>query len=271
MIGALGADITALDVGDCDDEALIELKAALQAYHVVALRGQRLDPAALSRFAARLGEREIYPFAHALAEDPFVVPVVKEPEDAANFGGIWHTDSSYLARPPALTLLYAVQLPAHGGDTLFANMIAAYEGLSAGMRALIDPLRAHYTATLVHSDDGAYAAVAGANRNRRVAAELATDAQHPVVRTHPHSGRKALFVSLAHTARFEEMSREDSLPLLTQLAQHAVRSEFCCRMQWQAGTLAIWDNRCVQHFPLNDYPGQRRVMHRVIIKGEAPV
>jgi taurine dioxygenase len=270
MVGALGADITGFDVRNCSEAELAELRCALQSHHVLALRNQQLDPVGLSRFAARLGEREIYPFAHPLAEDPFVVPVVKEPEDTANFGGTWHTDSSYLVRPPGLTLLYAVQLPDAGGDTLFANMFAAYDALSAGMQALIDPLRAHYTAALVHSDDGAYAAVAGADRNRRNADHLVTQAQHPVVRTHPDSGRRALFVSLAHTARFDGMSRDDSLPLLTQLAQHAVRAEFCCRLRWQVGTLAIWDNRCVQHFPLNDYPGQRRVMHRVILKGEVP-
>jgi taurine dioxygenase len=271
MIGALGADVSGVDVRRIGAADLEALRNALLEYRVVALRDQQLEPAALSGFAARLGEREVYPFARALPDDPFVVPIVKEPEDESNFGGIWHTDSSYLPEPPGLTLLYAVTVPRRGGDTLFADMSAAYEALSPGMRALIDPLCAQFTASLVHGEGGAYAAVAGADRNRRTAGDLVTDAVHPVVRTHPLSGRRALFLSLAHTAHFVGMSRDDSLPLLTQLAEHAIRAEFCTRLRWGAGTLTIWDNRCVQHYPLNDYPGERRVMHRVILKGERPV
>ena len=271
MQGALGADIRGIDVCTIDDAALESIREVLLKYHVIALRDQRIDPAALSAFAAKLGEREVYPFAHPLPEDPFVVPVVKEPQDTTNFGGIWHTDSSYLPEPPSLTLLYAVELPQHGGDTLFADMHAAYAALPRETRQTIDGLCAEYTASLVHDDSGAYASVAGADRNRRSADGLITEAVHPVVRTHPHSGSKALNVSLAHTRCFVGQSRAMSLPLLTQLAEHAVQSRFCTRLRWTVGTLAIWDNRSVQHFPLNDYPGQRRVMHRVILKGERPV
>jgi alpha-ketoglutarate-dependent taurine dioxygenase len=270
MRGALGADVTGVDVGDLDSVQLASILAAIGDRHVIAIRDQRLDPTALSRFAARLGEREIYPFAESLPEDPYVVPIVKEPQDASNFGGMWHTDSSYLPRPPGLTLLYAVTLPRSGGDTLFANMHAAYHALPAEMRAELDGMTAQYTASLVHDDAGAYAQVAGANRNRRAAGSAVTDAVHPVVRTHPHSGAKALYVSLAHTRCFTGRTRDDSLPLLTQLARHATRDDFCVRLRWSVGTLAIWDNRSVQHFPLNDYPGERRVMHRVILRGERP-
>jgi taurine dioxygenase len=271
MIGALGADVTGLDIRRIGATELEALREALLEYHVLAVRDQQLDPAALSGFAAQLGEREVYPFAQPLPDDPFVVPIVKEPEDESNFGGVWHTDSSYLPAPPGLTLLYAVTLPSRGGDTLFADMFAAYQALSPGMRALIDPLRAQFTAALVHGEGGTYAAVAGADRNRRAAGNILTEAVHPVVRTHPLSGRRALFLSLAHTAHFIGMSRAESRPLLTQLAEHAVRAEFCTRLRWGAGTLTIWDNRSVQHYPLNDYPGERRVMHRVILEGERPV
>jgi len=270
MDGALGADVTGVDVRAIDTAGLATIRAALLEHHVLALRGQRLDPAALSAFAAKLGEREVYPFAESLPEDPYVVPIIKEPEDESNFGGIWHTDSSYLPEPPSLTLLYAVSLPRRGGDTLFADMHAAYRALSEQTRSRIDALTAQFTSSLVHDENGAYAQVAGANRNRRSAGAVVTDAIHPVVRTHPHSGSKALYVSLAHTRCFVGQSREASLPLLTQLAEHAVQSEFCTRLRWTVGTLAIWDNRSVQHFPLNDYPGERRVMHRVILKGERP-
>lgn len=271
MDGALGADVSGLDVRRIDAADIAAIRAALLEYHVLALRDQRLDPAALSVFAAKLGEREIYPFAQALPDHPYVVPVIKEPEDATNFGGIWHTDSSYLPQPPSLTLLYAVVVPKHGGDTLFADMHAAYQALPLRLRTQIDGLSAQFTASLVHDDGGAYAGVAGADRNRRDAGVAVTDAIHPVVRTHPGNGSKALYVSLAHTRCFVGRTREASLPLLTQLADHAVQGDFCTRLHWRAGTLAMWDNRSVQHFPLNDYPGERRVMHRVILKGERPV
>ncbi len=271
MGGALGAQIRAIDVRCVGAVHIATIREALLEHHVLALRDQQLDPAALSAFAARLGEREIYPFAESLPEDPYVVPIVKEPRDASNFGGMWHTDSSYLLRPPSLTLLYAVALPKSGGDTLYADMHAAYKALPEAMRAQIDGMTACYTSALVHDEDGAYASVAGANRNRRVAGSTPTDAVHPVVRTHPQSGSRALYVSLAHTRCFVGRSRAESLPLLTQLAEHAVRAEFCTRLCWSVGTLAIWDNRSVQHYPLNDYPGERRVMYRVILKGERPV
>ncbi len=270
MDGALGADVSGVDVRSMEAGQLDAVRAALLEHHVLALRGQQLDPAALSAFAARLGEREIYPFAQSLPGDPYVVPIIKEPEDESNFGGIWHTDSSYLPEPPSLTLLYALSLPTQGGDTLFANMHAAYRALPSVTRAEIDGLTAQYTASLVHDDNGAYAQVAGANRNRRSAGATVTDAIHPVVRTHPHSGSKALYVSLAHTRCFVGRSREESLPLLTRLAEHAIQPEFLTHLRWTVGTLAIWDNRSVQHLPLNDYPGERRVMHRVILKGERP-
>jgi taurine dioxygenase len=270
MDGALGADVIGVDVRNIGAAELGAINAALLEHHVLALRDQRLDPVALSTFAAKLGEREVYPFAEALPEDPYVVPIVKEPEDESNFGGIWHTDSSYLPEPPGLTMLYAVLLPQRGGDTLFADMHAAYRALPERTRARIDGLTAQFTSSLVHDENGAYAQVAGANRNRRAAGTTVTDAIHPVVRTHPCSGSKALYVSLAHTRCFVGQSRDESLPLLTQLAEHAVQSRFCTRLRWTVGTLAIWDNRSVQHFPLNDYPGERRVMHRVILKGERP-
>jgi taurine dioxygenase len=212
----------------------------------------------------------MYPFANALPEAPYVVPVIKEPGDTANFGGAWHSDSSYLAAPPSLTLLYAETVPERGGDTLFANMYAAYDALPDDVKRRIDSLDAEFTASLVHSEDGTFAAVAGADRNRREAGDLVTDAIHPLVRRHPQSGRKALFVSLAHVARVVGMPAEESRSLLDRLMRHAICAEFCTRLRWSVGTLAIWDNRCTQHYALNDYAGQRRVMHRVILKGEVP-
>jgi taurine dioxygenase len=268
--GAFGVEIRGVDVSGWPDATIAELKALLARHHLVAIRDQHLTVRELGAFARRLGPPQEYPFAAALPEDPFVVPIVKEAEDTSNFGGIWHTDSSYLEEPPGETMLYAVQLPRVGGDTLFADMQRAFESLSAGMQRLLEGLTGEFTASLVHSPDGAHAHVAGADRNRREAGTRATAAVHPVVRTHPVTGRKGIYASLAHTYRFSGFTRDESLPLIEYLQRHATREEFCTRLVWGPGTLAIWDNRAVQHYPLNDYPGERRVMHRVILAGERP-
>lgn len=267
--GALGAEVLGLDVTALDAAGCAALRGALLEHQVLAIRDQHLEPAAFSAFAVRLGERQEYPFAEALVEDPYVVPIVREPEDAEVFGGVWHSDSSYLEVPPSLTLLYAVAVPERGGDTLFADMYAVYEQLSAGLRSVLDGLTGVFSADLVHNDAGEFADAAGADRNRRDPGAV-LEARHPIVRTHPESGRKALYASLAHTREFEGFTRAESLPLLELLSTRTRAPEVCARLRWAPGTLAIWDNRCVQHYPVNDYRGRRRVMHRVIIAGERP-
>ena len=158
-------------------------------------------------------------------------------------------------------------MPPHGGDTLFASQYAAYEALSEGMRKLLDPLRAISSSAK---------ADVSKTREDRIASDGRADAKrdyvasHPVVRTHPETGRKALFVNVAHTVGFEGMTEEESAPLLQFLFQHQVRPEFTCRFAWQPGSLAFWDNRCVQHNPVNDYHGHRRLMHRITLAGDTP-
>ena len=271
LSGALGAEILGLDVTRLDAGGIAWLHEALLEHQLLAIRGQQLEPGSFSDFAGLLGQREVYPFSEPIPEDPFVVPIVKEPDDREVFGGIWHTDSSYLEKPPSLTLLHAVELPARGGDTLFANMYAVFETLSPGLRHTLSMLVGTYTAELVHDSSGEFAAAAGANRNRREPGDLPAEVSHPVVRTHPETGRKAIYANLAHTREFVGFTRAESLPLLEYLDGLARLPEFGARLAWQAGTLTIWDNRCVQHYPVNDYPGERRVMHRIIIAGERPV
>jgi taurine dioxygenase len=267
MTGALGA---IAPPGDVLDLPAAEIVHALNAHQVVAFRDQSLDPAELVAFASRLGELDVYPLAEPLPESPFVVAVLKNPEDTSNFGGAWHTDTSYVREPPKFTVLYAVEIPASGGDTLFADMYQAFAGLSPGLQRCLERMRAVYTADLVHAGTGEYTAVAGQSVPAKES-ERATTVEHPVVRVHPETGRKALYTSLIHTERFVGMTREESLPLLEYLQGVSVAAENCTRLEWQPGTLAIWDNRCVQHYPLNDYPGERRLMHRVIVRGEEPV
>ncbi len=267
MSGALGVEqrgtpVAELDVGELLDQ--------VHEQGLVVLRGQALTPGSLTELAGRLGEPAAYPFAEPLAGFPYVVAVVKNPEDQSNFGGAWHTDTSYLPEPPGLTMLYAVEIPPIGGDTLFADMRTAYEALSPGLQRVLDGLIAHNSANMVHSGSGDYAAVAGQGVALKDS-DSPTEADHPAVRVHPVTGRRALYLSLIHTECFDGMTREESLPLLSYLQAFAVRAERCTRLRWRPGTLAIWDNRSVQHYPLNDYPGQRREMHRIILRGEKPL
>jgi taurine dioxygenase len=265
--GAIGAEVTGLDVTRADPAELLALAHREQ---VLVVRDQILDPQSLSDLGTRLGELDVYPFAEPMPDAPHVVAVVKNPEDTHNFGGAWHSDTTYLPRPPALTLLYAVELPGRGGDTLFADMCGALEALSPRLRGILEGLEALNTSSLVHGADGAHQAVAGQAVVPKTAV-TPSQAIHPVVRVHPETGRQALYVSRIHTSHFVGMTREESQPLIDFLQDFAVREERQSRVVWLPGTLAIWDNRTVQHNPLNDYPGERREMHRIILKGERPL
>jgi taurine dioxygenase len=192
--------------------------------------------------------------------------VIKEPHEKANFGGVWHSDTAYLEQPAMATLLYAVETPPLGGDTMFANMHLAYEALSPGMRRLLDGLRALNVANKPIAQQ-----TREEMRSKRAGAAVSeAGTLHPVVRTHPETGRKALYVNLAHTTRFEDMTEAESEPLLSWLFAHQIRPELTCRFRWRPGSLALWDNRASLHYPLNDYHGQRRVMHRVSLAGDRP-
>jgi taurine dioxygenase len=216
-------------------------------------------------FARRMGEPIEYPFVRGIDGFPEVIEVKKLEHERYNFGGIWHSDTTYLDAPPMGSMLLARELPPYGGDTLFANQYLAYETLSEGMRTLLGGLIA------VNSSANADVSRTREDRVRgqtRTTEELVSE--HPVVRTHPQTGRKALYVNVAHTARFKGMSKEESAPLLNFLFQHQIRPEFTCRFQWRVGSLAFWDNRCAQHNPVNDYHGHRRVMHRITLAGDRP-
>src|SRR2546421_190354 len=192
-------------------------------------------------------------------------PVLKLEHERNIFGGIWHSDTPYLPQPPMGSMLLAREIPPYGGDTLFANQYLAYETLSEGMRRLLDGLVA------VNSSGNADVSRTREDRLKeqaRSSQELVSE--HPVVRTHPETGRKALYVNVAHTARLKGMSKEESAPLLNFLFQHQVKPELTCRFQWRVGSLAFWDNRCTQHNPINDYHGHRRVMHRITLAGDRP-
>ena len=261
IAGSIGAEIGDVDLSaDLDDEVVAEIRRAWLEHLVVFFRDQPLECDRFLAVARRFGTPVEYPFVPGLDGYPEIIAVTKLPSETVNFGGIWHSDTAYLQEPPMATMLLAREVPPAGGDTLFANMYAAYEALSPAMQDVLAPLRAVNSSAL---------ADVSKTREDRIrdggSADAVTEyeAPHPVVRTHPETGRKALYVNVAHTARFEGMTEEESRPLLQFLFQHQVRPEFTCRFQWRVGSLTMWDNRCAQHYPINDYHGWKRVMHRI--------
>jgi taurine dioxygenase len=266
--GALGAEIGGLDLSaPLDDDCIAALRRAWLAHGVIFFRDQTLSAAAFAALARRFGEPVEYPFIKGLPEQPEIIPVVKLEHETVNFGGIWHSDTTYLDRPPMGTMLLAREVPPYGGDTLFANQYLAWDSLSEGMRALLRPLRC------LNSSAKADVSQTREDRVRDNAAPQAKQsftAAHPVARTHPETGRLALYVNIAHALRFEGMTEAESAPILAYLFAHQVKPELTCRFQWQPGSLALWDNRCVQHNPVNDYHGYRRVMHRITLAGDVP-
>lgn len=271
LAGALGAEIRGISLKALDEAGWRRVHEAFLRYAVLAIRGQSLEPADLMRVGARFGEPCHYPFVTGLEGYPHIFEVVKEEAETVNFGGNWHSDTTYLAQPPLATLLYAVETPTHGGDTLFASTSAAYDALSEGMRRLLDPLVGVNSAGLKHGG-GRHQMHKTINSMKLHDIESAEryEAEHPVVRTHPDTGRKALYVSRSHTVRFRNMSDEESRPLIDWLQAHQTRPEFTCRVRWEPGTLTIWDNRCTQHNAVNDYHGQRRRMRRLTVGAQTP-
>jgi taurine dioxygenase len=271
LAGALGAEVRGADLRRLDEAGWRELHAAFLRYAVLAIRDQELEPADIMQVGARFGEPCFYPFVTGIDGFPYIFEVVKEEGETTNFGGNWHSDTTYLEQPPLGTLLYAVETPAQGGDTLFASTAAAYDALSPGMRALLDPLIGVNSAALKHGG-GRHQMHKTINSMKLHDIEAAGryEAEHPVVRTHPETGRKALYVSRSHTVRFRDMSEEESRPLVEFLQAHQTRPEFTCRVRWTPGTLTVWDNRCTQHNAVNDYRGHRRLMHRITLAGDVP-
>jgi taurine dioxygenase len=269
IAGALGAEIGGIDLTqEPGGETISAIRRAWLDRLVIFFREQQhLPPERFLAFARRFGEVVEYPFIKGIDGFPEITPVVKLEHEKVNFGGLWHADTAYLECPPMGTMLIAREVPPFGGDTLFANMYLAYETLSAGMRRLLDGLVA------VNSSAKADVSKTREDRIRdgvRADAKREYLAEHPVVRTHPETGRKALYVNGGHTVRFKDMTEAESAPLLQHLFAHQQRPEFTCRFRWEPGSIAFWDNRRTQHNPINDYHGQRRVMHRVTLAGDKP-
>jgi taurine dioxygenase len=268
LTGAVGAEITGVDLAtDLVDATVAEIRRAWLEHLVVFFRDQFLGPDEFLAFARRIGEPVEYPFVKGIDGFPEIIAVTKHPHETVNFGGIWHSDTVYLERPPMATMLVARAVPPYGGDTMFSSMYSAYEALSPGMQRLLAGLRAVNSSALADvsktREDRLRDSGQGADREFL--------SEHPVVRTHPETGRKALYVNVAHTQRFVDMTEEESRPLLRFLFEHSIRPEFTCRFQWRVASVALWDNRCAMHNPINDYHGHTRAMHRITLAGDIPV
>jgi taurine dioxygenase len=241
------------------------LRSAVAENGVVAVRGQDLSPEQHIAFARQWGEIDYNRFFPINELYPEIALVQKEENQKVNIGGGWHTDHSYDVEPAMGSILLARELPPSGGDTLFASMYAAYDSLSDGLKATLETMRAVHTADHIYGHDGAYAKTDIASIFR--GHDEQTLAVHPVIITHPTSGRKALYVNPSFTTRFDGWTREESLPLLQYLYAQAIAQDNVCTLQWKPGSVAIWDNRASWHFAKNDYHGHRRVMHRITIAG----
>ncbi len=266
VAGALGAELRGVDLArDLADDVVGEIRQAWLDHLVVFFRDQKITPAQQLAFARRLGEPMAYPQLKGLDDYPMITPVVKLENERNNFGGVWHSDTTYLQVPPMASMLYAIELPPVGGDTEFANQYMAYETLSPGMRAMLDGLIG------VSSSMKAEASKTREDRLRAAGQEVkALEAEHPIVRTHPETARKALYLNIGHTARIKGWTEKESAGLLAFLFEHQIRPEFTCRFRWQPGSLAFWDNRSAMHNAINDYHGHRRILHRITLAGDKP-
>jgi taurine dioxygenase len=264
---ALGAEVSAVDLSKSLDQITVqEIRRALLLYRVIFFRDQEISPKQHIAFARQFGEPVDYPMVEGIKNYPYIVPVLKRADEKFNFGGIWHSDTSYLVKPPMGAILVARKLPIKGGDTLFANMVLAYEALSKPMKKMLD--------SLVAINSSAKSEVSKSRIDRQKDMNSVPKpliAEHPLIRKHPETDEKSLYINIGHTIAIRGMTNEESKPLLKFLFNHQRQEEFCCRFQWRPGSIAFWDNRSTQHYPLNDYHGQERLMHRITLAGDIPV
>lgn len=275
IAGGCGAEVSGVNLANdlSNSEVVRTVREALLENLVIFFRNQgHLTPSDFLAASECFGRPQKYPMVRGLSEHPEITEVLKREHEKNNFGGVWHSDTTYLWKPPMFTILLARELPPFGGDTCFANQYLAYDTLSDGLKQSLKGLRAVSSSakaevTKTREDRVNEDTKSGNNEKGE---PVTMDASHPVVRTHPETGRKALYVNVAHTTCFEGWTEEESKPLLDYLFQHQVKPEFTCRFTWEGGSVAFWDNRCVQHNPINDYHGYKRLMHRITLAGDMP-
>lgn len=271
LAGAVGAEVRGIDLSaDLTASDRAAITQVFADHHALFLPDQNLRPADLVRFVKGFGTPLIHPYLKGVDGHPEVHELRKTPDDTVNFGNLWHTDFTNLPLPSLANALYSITVPTHGGDTLIASTCAAFEALSDGMKRMLRGMNAVHGFTEKYKQDlkdqaARKSAVVREDENSEDYVNVAAEVVHPVVRWHEPSGREALYVNRGFTLRFEDMTEEESKPLLDFLYQHCQRPEFGMRYSWQANTLGIWDNRSTLHYASNDYPGQLRVMHRLVV------
>jgi taurine dioxygenase len=277
LSGAMGAEVSGVDLTrPLDNETAEAIHQAFLDHIAIFIPVKDLPAERMEAFVARFGEPMAHPYLKPVPGSAFVHELRKTPEEEINFGNVWHQDFTNLERPSLANALYSRVVPSHGGDTLFTNMYAAFEGLSPGMQALIEGLKAvHGFSEVYKRDIRAQEARKDVTKRDEGHAKYTSEAiektfAHPVVRTHPETGRKALYVNPGFTLRFENMTEAESTPLLDFLYRHAIRPEYTYRHSWRADVLGIWDNRASMHYAINDYTGQLRVMHRMVVLESEP-
>ena len=272
LSGIIGAEIEGINLAE--PLASVTVKRIRKAFldnQVLVFPNQELTPKQHLAFARKFGMADIYPFLKSIDGVPQVIEILKAEKDTSNFGKHWHSDTTYMPKPNMGTMLYALEVPNPGGDTMFADMYRAYDTLSNGMKKVLKGVTGLYSSAQNNIGGRAEKMKELAGMKTAFVGEAdPIEAVHPVIRTHPETGKKALYVNFSHTVHFNGMTREETLPILEYLTRHAVKPEFTCRVRWRKGDLVFWDNRCVQHKAINDYDGQRRRMHRVTLKGDKP-
>lgn len=266
----IGARIEGVQLGASMSDGLIaDIRAALLAHKVLFFEDQDLTPVQQRDFARRFGELDVHPLYPGDGDAPEIMVLDNHAQNPTD-NDHWHTDVTYLERPAMAGMLYARQVPPSGGDTLWASMTAAYQALSPTIRAFLDGLSAVHDFSHAFTDSGLAGQAAG--REKLDAARLANPpVVHPVVRVHPETGERALFVNSVFTARIKGLRREESRALLDFLYAHVQRPDLAIRWRWRVGTVAFWDNRCTQHYAVNDYLPHRRVLTRATVNGDRPV
>jgi taurine dioxygenase len=277
LAGALGAQIEGVDLSrPPKPEVMAEIKQAFNKHLVIGFRDQKLTPAQQCDFARNWGRLTRHPFIKTMPDNPDVVAVIRLPDDTTlNFGGVWHADGTFVERPSLGSMLYAIEVPPAGGDTLFVNLYLAYEALSPGMQRLADSLIVMHSAANGYdpdrgATDPARSKVMQTGVGFEVTDNVKKEMPHPLVRIIPETGRKALWTAGGYCLRFADMTEDESKPLLEFFFEHVRNPNFSFRWNWAPGSLIFWDNRCTNHFAINDYRGYRREMHRVQIEGERP-
>ena len=268
---SLGAEVIDAQLVNMDEQTYFSVEKAFSRYLVLCFRDQHLEPRDLINLAEKFGGVGETPYLAGLEDYPDVVPIVKEANEKSHhtFGSGWHTDFTFQKKPPARTLLYALDVPPRGGDTLFANLQDAYDSLSVGMQESLSRLRALHSSVRSY---GPSAKLKNHLENMTITNEKEEPSfeSHPVIRKHPVSGKPSLWINPTYTIKFDGMTTEESQPLLDYLNSVIVEERFRCRIAWKKNSLVMWDNRCTQHSASSDYAGHRREMWRITTAGNTP-